>query len=170
MPRAQATDRDVGRQSNAGSNCREAQKRPTIPLHFLHCTWTCRCREAQDVRERPSMEVGRRKVRLRGGRTTAWMEEHVGNSGRGAVAEIELRREQQPRAMQATCRARMVTNNPFAFPPSVAVRCRKLEQRTTPWMEEVEPRREQRSRSGCRGRVAPGAATESNAGSTTTWM
>ena len=26
----------------------------------------------------------------------------------------------------------------------------KLEQRTTPWMEEVEPRREQRSRSSCR--------------------
>ena len=41
---------------------------------------------------------------------------------------------------------------------------REVEQRTTPWMEEVEPRREQRSRSGCRDRVAPGAATESNAG------
>jgi hypothetical protein len=30
---------------------------PTILLHFLHCTWTCRCRAAQDVRERPSLEV-----------------------------------------------------------------------------------------------------------------
>ncbi len=52
--------------------------------------------------------------------------------------------------------------NPAACPPSMEVRCtnaagagdrqgrRKLEQRTTPWMEEVEPRREQRSRSSCR--------------------
>ena len=29
----------------------------TILLHSRHCTWTCRCREAQDVRERPSMAV-----------------------------------------------------------------------------------------------------------------
>ena len=25
----------------------DAQERPTILLHFHHCTWTCRCREAQ---------------------------------------------------------------------------------------------------------------------------
>ncbi len=35
----------------------DAEERPDNPLHFLHCTWTCRCREAQEVRERPSMEV-----------------------------------------------------------------------------------------------------------------
>ncbi len=30
---------------------------PDNPLHSRHCTWMCRCREAQDVRERPSMAV-----------------------------------------------------------------------------------------------------------------
>ncbi|GEM_PF-2869255 len=35
----------------------DAEERPNNPSHFLHCTWTCRCREAQEVRERPSMEV-----------------------------------------------------------------------------------------------------------------
>jgi hypothetical protein len=74
--------------------------------------------------------------------------------------EVELRQEQQPRATQgavaeveprrATCKAGIVPNNPSAFPPSLAVRCRKLGQRTTAGMQEVEPRREQQSRSSCR--------------------
>jgi len=37
---------------------------PTILLHFHHWTWTCRYREAQDVRERPSLAVRCRKLRL----------------------------------------------------------------------------------------------------------
>ncbi len=36
---------------------RTSRSGPTIFLHFHHCTWTCRCRAAQDVRERPSLEV-----------------------------------------------------------------------------------------------------------------
>ncbi len=102
----------------------------------------------------PSLAVRCRKL---GQRTTPWMEEveprleqrsrsSCRNSGRGAVvgavAGVEPRR--------ATCKAGIVPNNPSAFPPSLAVRCRKLGQRTTPWMEEVEPRQEQRSRSSCR--------------------
>ncbi len=79
-----------------------------------------------------------------------------GRATQGAVAEVEPRR--------ATCKAGIVPNNPSAFPPSMAVRCRKLGQRTTPWMEEVEPRLEQRSRSSCRnsgrGTVAGTAVEE----------
>ncbi len=69
---------------------------------------------------------------LKGGRkleqrTTPWME------------EVEPRLEQRSRSgcrvrvAPATDRAGIVPNNPPAFPPSLAVRCRKLEQRTTPW-------------------------------------
>ena len=109
------------------SNCRDAQKRPTILLHFHHCTWTCRCREAHDSMARvvpnypsafpPSMAVRCRKLGQR--------RSSCRNSGRGAVvgavAGVEPRR--------ATCKAEIVPNNPSAFPPSLAVRCRKLGQR-----------------------------------------
>ncbi len=62
----------------------------TILLHSHHCTWTCRCREAQDVRERPSMAVRctsaakRRRPTGMSEVTTPGKEEvdRVGNSGR----------------------------------------------------------------------------------------
>ena len=38
-----------------------------------------------------------------------------GRVTQGAVAEVELRQEQKPRAMQATGKARLVSNNPVHF-------------------------------------------------------
>jgi len=40
-----------------GGRAKQAGIDPDNPLHSRHCTWMCRCREAQDVRERPSMAV-----------------------------------------------------------------------------------------------------------------
>ncbi len=76
-----------------------------------------------------------------------------GRATQGAVAEVELRQEQQPRAthdsmarivltdrdvlMPRTQDAEERPNNPSAFPPSLVVRWR-----TTAGMQEVEQRRE----------------------------
>ena len=53
-----------------------------------------------------------------------------GRTASGTAVEEQLP-EQRSRTTQATCRD-----------------AGSLEQRTTPWVEEVEPRREQRSKSG----------------------
>ncbi len=63
--------------------------------------------------------------------------------------EVELRQEQQPRAMHDSM-ARIVPDNPLAFPPSMAVR-----RRTTARMQEVEQRREH-DYTDVGVRVAPG--------------
>ncbi|TDJ70964.1 MAG: hypothetical protein E2O38_09490 [Proteobacteria bacterium] len=68
------------------SNCRDAQKRPTILLHFLHCT--CDLPGSRKVEQRRSscrdVQVPR-STRLHGRRTTAGMQ------------EVEQRRERLPR-------------------------------------------------------------------------
>ncbi len=83
--RLQGKDRSDGHGCPNAADAGMRRSGPTIRLHFHHCTWTCRCREAQDVRERPSLAVRRRKIRLQGRRTTARMQ------------EVEQRGERLPR-------------------------------------------------------------------------
>ncbi len=135
MPRAQATYRDVGRydsregggrvapgaatESNARSNCRNvhdsmARIVPTIPLHFRH-PWRS---DGGRLQGRDCSQQSFCISTVPGGQ----MQEGT-TPGK---EEVELRQEQQPRATQATCKAGIVPNNPSAFPPSLAVRCRKV--------------------------------------------
>ena len=64
------------------------------------------------------------------GSTIPWME------------SVESSREQRPRATQDAYMARVVPNNPLAFPPSMEVSV----SGTTTWTWEVELRQEQQPR------------------------
>ncbi len=86
---------------------------PTILLHFRH-PWRS--------------DVGRYDCREGGGRVAPGA---ATESNAGAVAETCRRRATHDSM------ARIVPDNPFAFPPSMAVRWR-----TTAGMQEVEQRRE----------------------------
>ena len=94
---------------------------PDDPLHSGHCTWMCRCREAQDVRERPSMAVRcPNRVRVRPDRVLVGLAtplvrlKALARRYRLCAAQLDQNRAPVPRLRRVSPRVKYVRAPPAA--------------------------------------------------------